>query len=1031
MKNNRTSTLCKHRMIIIGCLVALAIITGFLAVNMIPKATAADYPEWNAGTAYSAGDIVMHNGATWQAKWYNVNEEPADVSGNAWNMIAPPPPQPTELPENPYGYDTANVFFDDFNIYNTSSDQALLDFGYEVSDRTGGPGPGGCTWSKNNVTFVTDPALTGNKFLRLTATTNGQGENTVQAEIMAPRQFLYGTYGARVKFTDTPAYGPDGDQIVETFYTISPWTLQGSPDYGEMDFEYLANGGWGIPGNTMWNTTWETASTRISNSTRKSFEGWHICVIQCTSTEVKYYIDGQLLATHGGIYVPETPMFLSFNLWFIDGVWAGGSEQRAYIEDIDWVYYSKDRIMPPSQVECNVNYYRNHSLSRKDTIGNPPVSSPTPTPAGNPTPTPTATPAPTATPTPTRTALPTPTPGGSSTNVALGKSGTSSEGTLGAVVTDGNKNTNNFFGLDQGIKWIQIDLGQSYNINKINLWHYFGDGRTYRDVVIRVSNNSGFSSGVTTVFNNDTNNSLGFGAGSDAEYAESSAGKSITFNSVNARYVRLYSNGSSSNAYNHYVEVEVWTSGGTAPTPTPTRAVTATPTRAATPTPTRTASPTPTPGGSSTNVALGKSGTSSVGALGAVVTDGNKNTNNFFGLDLGVQWIQIDLGQSYNINKINLWHYFGDGRTYRDVVIRVSNNSGFSSGVTTVFNNDTNNSLGFGAGSDAEYAESSAGKSITFNSVNARYVRLYSNGSSSNEYNHYVEVEVWTGSGGAATPTPTRPGTPTPTGVPGGKRMFDDFNYTGSGDSNLSGHGWSVRTGSGGPGPGGCSWSAGNVTFPTESGSNKMMRLSATTGGSGGNTVQSEVYTSQRKYFAGTYAARVRFYDTPTSGSDGAAINETFFAISPLDYNNDPNYSELDFEYLANGGWGVSGPTMWMSSWYTYTPDPWSKDNVYNYVNSSHAGWRTLVITVGGGEVKYYIDGVLRATHNGKYYPRKNMTINFNLWFLAEGPLTPSTYIQDVDWVFHAKDVILTPAQVESQVQSYRSQSITFIDEVN
>ena len=59
---------------------------------------------------------------------------------------------------------------------------------------------------------------------------------------------------------------------------------------------------------------------------------------------------------------------------------------------------------------------------------------------------------------------------------------------------------------------------------------------------------------------------------------------------------------------------------------------------------------------------------------------------------MGVQWIQIDLGQAYSLNQVNVWHYFGDGRTYHDVIVKVSTTSDFSSGVTTVFNNDTNNS---------------------------------------------------------------------------------------------------------------------------------------------------------------------------------------------------------------------------------------------------------------------------------------------------------------------------------------------------
>jgi hypothetical protein len=264
--------------------------------------------------------------------------------------------------------------------------------------------------------------------------------------------------------------------------------------------------------------------------------------------------------------------------------------------------------------------------------------------------------------------------------------------------------------------------------------------------------------------------------------------------------------------------------------------------------------------------------------------------------------------------------------------------------------------------------------------------------------------------------------------------MFDDFNYNSSGDSVLSNHGWSVRTGSGGPGISGCTWSSQNVTFLTDpnNSANKLMRLSATANNS--KPSQAEVYTKKQKYFAGTYAALVRFTDSPISGPDGDQVVETFFTISTLNYNNDSTYSELDFEYLANGGWDVSGPTMWMTSWYTYTPNPWSQDSLSNNSRMSYNGWHTLVLVVANGEMKYYIDGALKATHTGKYYPRKKMSINFNLWFIAEGILSSTasrTYVEDVDWVYHAKDTVLTPDQVNAQVKSYRDKKITFTDTVN
>src|SRR6185436_9130813 len=104
-----------------------------------------------------------------------------------------------------------------------------------------------------------------------------------------------------------------------------------------------------------------------------------------------------------------------------------------------------------------------------------------------------------------------------SNNVALNRPVTSSAAiTNGAFVTNGDKNTANYAGLIEGPQWVQIDL-----------WHYFSDGRSYHDVIVKLSTTADFSSGVTTVFNNDTDNSAGQGAGTAAEYAETAAGKAI------------------------------------------------------------------------------------------------------------------------------------------------------------------------------------------------------------------------------------------------------------------------------------------------------------------------------------------------------------------------------------------------------------------------------------------------------------------------------------------------------------------------
>jgi hypothetical protein len=129
----------------------------------------------------------------------------------------------------------------------------------------------------------------------------------------------------------------------------------------------------------------------------------------------------------------------------------------------------------------------------------------------------------------------------------------------------------------------------------------------------------------------------------------------------------------------------------------------------------------------------------------AFVTDGKKSGEDGYYVELGpmLQWVQVDLGKSQELQAIVAWHYHSQARVYRDVVVQVSDDKDFVSGVTTVFNNDHDNSSGLGAGRDKEYIETFDGKLFDPKGVKARYVRLYSGGNTSNDMNHYVEVEVY------------------------------------------------------------------------------------------------------------------------------------------------------------------------------------------------------------------------------------------------------------------------------------------------
>jgi len=263
--------------------------------------------------------------------------------------------------------------------------------------------------------------------------------------------------------------------------------------------------------------------------------------------------------------------------------------------------------------------------------------------------------------------------------------------------------------------------------------------------------------------------------------------------------------------------------------------------------------------------------------------------------------------------------------------------------------------------------------------------------------------------------------------------LFDDFNY--SNYRQLAKHGWIIRTAAGWPGVPGAIWGNQGVSFPADLDhrGNRLLRMISFTDGAGPNTHQTQI-CHQRKYLEGTYAARVRFVDLPTDGPSGDQLVESFYMISPLKAPMDPAYSELDFEYLPNGGWGSAGPTLFTTSWRTFSPEPnWKKDNVFNTSSGSIAGWHTLVTQVSDGTVRYFIDGKPLAEHGGQYYPRSLMSINFNLWFIRDAAVKSSVvrhYQEDIDWVFHEAKKILAPDEVEAKVASLRRRSVRFKDTV-
>jgi hypothetical protein len=118
------------------------------------------------------------------------------------------------------------------------------------------------------------------------------------------------------------------------------------------------------------------------------------------------------------------------------------------------------------------------------------------------------------------------------------------------------------------------------------------------------------------------------------------------------RYIRETMNGSSANAYNHWVEIQAYDKNGA-------------------------------------NVALGKSASS------ALLTDGNTASSPYYS---GTS-ANVDLGEVMIVSYLKIWHYYADGRTYYDVKTEVS-----ADGVNwiTVFDSNI----------DGEYSETSSGNTI-------------------------------------------------------------------------------------------------------------------------------------------------------------------------------------------------------------------------------------------------------------------------------------------------------------------------------
>ena len=259
--------------------------------------------------------------------------------------------------------------------------------------------------------------------------------------------------------------------------------------------------------------------------------------------------------------------------------------------------------------------------------------------------------------------------------------------------------------------------------------------------------------------------------------------------------------------------------------------------------------------------------------------------------------------------------------------------------------------------------------------------------------------------------------------------FFDDFSQPDL--AALRADGWVLRDAPGHPGVPGARWTPDALSL-TRDGTATALQLRAHTDGTAAGTVQAQL-CQQRKFLHGTHSARVRFADTPQAGPGGDPVVQTFYLVAPLRHDFDPDFSELDWEYLPEGGWGSAVPRLYAINWQTVRIEPWQAHNQAQEVAGRHGGWRQLTMQVADGRTRWFLDDAEVALHGGRAQPVQPMSLNFSVWFSPTGlqPTGPQrVWTLAVDWVASLPDTVASPAQVRAQVQAWRSSGVARLDTV-
>ncbi len=277
--------------------------------------------------------------------------------------------------------------------------------------------------------------------------------------------------------------------------------------------------------------------------------------------------------------------------------------------------------------------------------------------------------------------------GGETQHIPINATASNVDGTnVPTNLYDGSPNTRwSSFGNPQ---YAVLDLGGIKSFNKLKIAFYKGDRRqTYFD--IQKSNNG----------TSWTNVKTGLSSAGDSWDLET-----FSFSLQEARYIRYYGKGNSSNAWNSIIEIEVYGPNGGSETLHQPINVTAT------------------------------------------ITDGANVAGNMFDGNLTTRWsgfgnpqsATIDLGSPKSFNELRISFFKGTLRqAYFD--IQKSDNGSTWTNVQTGLS---------GSGTTTEL------ESFPFSNQTARYIRYYGKGNSSNGWNSVNEIQIVGSDGGNPDPDP-------------------------------------------------------------------------------------------------------------------------------------------------------------------------------------------------------------------------------------------------------------------------------------